>query len=570
MESFNEFLKKIETSYELSLKSTKVFFNISNSGRGGVASEFSLSCESIVSALNDIKNNINQFSSDYHEKKWRDAADFFSDNVVKSLCKVQTRPFFETINKLISWANDLPYEDGKMLLTQENIEKLLSKMGKNDSSLFSSSDVIGMPYNRVVFGAPGTGKSHKLNKDSEKYFSEINDISQLMKEEIKNRPQDKDKELWFNHIGIKYASYIYQRCAEETEGNLQLQWGVEQNELLKMKTAARATIDYKHSVFNPSLQNVKRYERVTFHPNYSYSQFVGTYKPITKIINDKEEIAYEYVPGPFIRTFINARKTGQNVLLLIEEINRANVAAVFGDVFQLLDRDEYGNSEYPITTSEDLRKFLAKPENLGGTPDDYKTISLPSNMYIWATMNSADQGVFPMDTAFKRRWDFEYIGIDDSELKEDGKKDEVFESYTIPIPNKYDKDSKKVLGCSSIEWNKIRHAINDKLKEIPGVNEDKLLGPYFLSKSVLESATKADKLEEQKQYCSLFKSKILMYLYEDVVKITPTRLFKNCGEHPRYSDVCSKFDEIGLKIFDIELNTNDTSPLKTSKEPANE
>ena len=91
------------------------------------------------------------------------------------------------------------------------------------------------------------------------------------------------------------------------------------------------------------------------------------------------------------------------------------MAAVFGDVFQLLDRDDDGVSEYEIQASEDIRKYLAK--ELGGSPDSYKRIRIPNNMFIWATMNSADQGVFPMDTAFKRRWNFEYLGIDENEEK---------------------------------------------------------------------------------------------------------------------------------------------------------
>lgn len=100
---------------------------------------------------------------------------------------------------------------------------------------------------------------------------------------------------------------------------------------------------------------------------------------------------------------------------VIEEINRANVAAVFGDVFQLLDRGDDEVSEYPIQASEDIKKYLA--EELGGNPDDYAEIRIPDNMFIWATMNSADQGVFPMDTAFKRRWDFTYCWYSSSFLE---------------------------------------------------------------------------------------------------------------------------------------------------------
>ena len=431
-------------------------------------------------------------------------------------------PFLPFYLNNYKWIHDASIED-------------LNKHNKSPDLLQNLS----ISRNRIIFGAPGTGKSHKLQEDVKKYFSATINYESLLKEEIKNRPQDADKEPWFNHVGIKYASYVYKLSHEKTEPELQELWGISQNELWKMKTAARACIDYKHSVLNNSAESFTTYERVTFHPNYSYAQFVGTYKPITKIVGDKEEISYEYIPGPFIRTFINSMKTGQNALLLIEEINRANVAAVFGDVFQLLDRKSDGTSEYPITTSEDLRKYLAKPENLGGSPDNYKTISIPSNMYIWATMNSADQGVLPMDAAFKRRWDFEYINIDEGA-------DDLGE-ITIPVPNGTKKEGdKEVTNYTYIEWNKLRKAINAQLKKVSGVNEDKLLGPFFIGdKDKIENAAK-----NQEQFCKSFKSKVLMYLFEDVVKMQPGELFDSKEDsNIHYSDICKDFDSKGLRIF---------------------
>ena len=401
-----------------------------------------------------------------------------------------------------TWIHDAPVEE---LNKHSEVQDILSL-------------AIPFPHNRIIFGAPGTGKSHCLNDDAEKYFEYGLDIKEQLIAEIKNRPQDKDKEPWFNHIGIKYASYIYKRCDEETEGNLQLQWGVEQNELWKMKTAARATIDYNHSVFNTSTENIKRYERVTFHPNYSYAQFVGTYKPVQDSA-DENQIKYEYIPGPFMRIYIAAKQNpSQNFLLLIEEINRANVAAVFGDVFQLLDRDENGNSEYPVAASEDIKKYLAK----NGIYED--ELKIPSNMYIWATMNSADQGVFPMDTAFKRRWEFEYIGIDENEDKVKG--------YEIPIS-----------ATKKVNWNDLRKAINNKLITL-GINEDKLLGPFFLSKTVLDSA-----LDKGMDFVKLFESKVLMYLFEDAAKMKAKQLFNVDEKKFIYSEVCKKFELEGLKVF---------------------
>lgn len=316
---------------------------------------------------------------------------------------------------------------------------------KNENSISAVS--LPLPRNRIIFGAPGTGKSHLLEQQRKTYF------------------------------------------------------------------------------------NDEHYERVTFHPNYSYSQFVGAYKPVTKSADGKEDITYSFVPGPFVRVLAKAvTNPSENFLLVIEEINRANVAAVFGDVFQLLDRDEDGKSEYPIDASEDLKKHLDE----SGVPLENGKIAIPANMYIWATMNSADQGVMPLDAAFKRRWEFEYIGIDENENQ--------VTDYEIPNPQN--------LGGTFdfVRWNNFRKALNKKLKNLPGasVNEDKLLGPFFISKRSLEMAK-----THAEDFIRLFKSKVLMYLYEDVCKMNPSALFSGitAGGRLHYSDVCAAFDEKGLEIF---------------------
>ena len=316
------------------------------------------------------------------------------------------------------------------------------KLNTSDNQTQNSniSDTIPFPHNRIIFGAPGTGKSHSLELDRKNNFADD--------------------------------------C----------------------------------------------FERVTFHPNYSYAQFVGTYKPVQDSA-DENQIKYEYIPGPFMRIYVAAKQNpSQNFLLLIEEINRANVAAVFGDVFQLLDRDENGNSEYPVAASEDIKKYLAK----NGIHED--ELKIPSNMYIWATMNSADQGVFPMDTAFKRRWEFEYIGIDEKEKE--------VEKYSIPIC----KDGKI---SQNVNWNELRKAINNKLITL-GINEDKLLGPFFLSKTVLDSA-----LDKGMDFVKLFESKVLMYLFEDAAKMKAKQLFNVDEKKFIYSEVCKKFEEVGVNVFKL-------------------
>lgn len=276
------------------------------------------------------------------------------------------------------------------------------------------------------------------------------------------------------------------------------------------------------------------YERVTFHPDYSYANFVGTYKPVPcKDSDDKDAITYSYVPGPFMRTYVKALQnsktdTPKPFLLVIEEINRANVAAVFGDVFQLLDRGDDEVSEYPIQASEDIKKYLAG--ELGGNPDDYSEIRLPDNMFIWATMNSADQGVFPMDTAFKRRWDFTYLCIDDSEAGIVGKKVVLGQG-----------DYRRI-----VEWNALRKAINNELLTYK-VNEDKLMGPYFISKKNLPEGEMIDPAV----FTRIFKNKVIMYLFDDAAKQKRITLFGGCDEKAKnqYSKICREFDAKGVYIF---------------------
>ncbi len=308
-----------------------------------------------------------------------------------------------------------------------------------------------LPRNRIIFGAPGTGKSYTINKERAELLGEDN----------------------------------------ETD-----------------------------------------YERVTFHPDYSYANFVGTYKPVPcKDSDDKDAITYEYVPGPFMRVYVNALKNGRTgspkpFLLIIEEINRADVAAVFGDMFQLLDRGDNDVSEYPIEASEDIKKYLSK--ELAGEPDEYSKICLPNNMFIWATMNSADQGVFPMDTAFKRRWNFTYIGIDDSEENLKGK-------YVL---------LGKGRNKHCVEWNKLRKAIN-RFLAVNGINEDKQLGPYFIAEKIV--VPKDGEEIKSDEFIATFKNKVLMYLFEDAAKQKRSSLIAEGSA--RYSEICRDFDEKGVYVF---------------------
>lgn len=306
----------------------------------------------------------------------------------------------------------------------------------------------------------------------------------------------------------------------------------ERNRIVFGAPGTGKSFELKNDCHKLMMDTAGTYERVTFHPDYSYSQFVGTYKPVMDM--DEKSIRYDFVPDPFMRIYVDALKSGrteapQPHLLLIEEINRAKVAAVFGDVFQLLDRDDDGVSEYEIQASEDVRKYLAS--KLGGSPDNYRKIKIPNNMFIWATMNSADQGVFPMDTAFKRRWNFEYLGINENEEK------------IAAIGN-----IKLARTDEVINWNTLRKAINAKMSSDEfRINEDKLIGPFFLSKKIIMS-DELGMIVNQDRFVKAFKSKVIMYLYEDAVKQKKHNFFDGC-DSSKYSSVCDAFDEKGIGIF---------------------
>jgi len=342
-----------------------------------------------------------------------------------------------------------------------------------------------------------------------------------------------------NNGGQRRAVKKYIQYLIDSEGdymkpiyNTDIDADYERNRIVFGAPGTGKSFGLKNDCHKLMMDTVGTYERVTFHPDYSYSRFVGTYKPVMDM--DEKSIRYDFIPGPFMRVYVDALKSGrteapQPHLLLIEEINRAKVAAVFGDVFQLLDRDDDGVSEYEIQASEDVRRYLAS--KLGGSPDNYRKIRIPNNMFIWATMNSADQGVFPMDTAFKRRWNFEYLGINENEEK------------IAAIGN-----IKLARTDEVINWNTLRKAINAKMSSDEfRINEDKLIGPFFLSKKIIMS-DESGMIVNQDRFVKAFKSKVIMYLYEDAVKQKKHNFFDGC-DSSKYSSVCDAFDEKGIGIF---------------------
>ena len=222
--------------------------------------------------------------------------------------------------------------------------------------------------------------------------------------------------------------------------------------------------------------------RTTFHPDSDYATFVGAYKP--KKIGEK--LTYEFIPQAFTDAYVAAWKdTSKPVFLVIEEINRGNCAQIFGDLFQLLDRKENGESEYGIKADADLRSYLERGDILGEGHDGIKdgVLLFPQNLHILATMNTSDQSLFPMDSAFKRRWAWKYVPI---------KTDETVAS----------KDYEISIDGIEYNWHEFLKAINKKIARITE-SEDKQMGSFFIKGNISK--------EE-------FKSKVMFYLWCEVCK----------------------------------------------------
>lgn len=255
----------------------------------------------------------------------------------------------------------------------------------------------------------------------------------------------------------------------------------------KSHEVKRIVEEVKLSIFNDE-DKKKHVVRTTFHPDYDYSGFVGAYKPyvemyINKDGDEEKKITYKFIPQSFTDIYVRAWKDLSNpYYLIIEEINRGNCAQIFGDLFQLLDRNkDTGMSDYLIKPNIELEEYLINElgkDNLGIK----NGMHLPPNLSIYATMNTSDQSLFPMDSAFKRRWDWEYVPI----------------KYDDPISSQF----YITIDDTHIEWNVFLRNVNNKIKEVTS-SEDKQMGSFFIKKSISE-----------KEFCD----KVMFYLWSEVGK----------------------------------------------------
>ena len=253
--------------------------------------------------------------------------------------------------------------------------------------------------------------------------------------------------------------------------------------------------------------------RTTFHPDSDYASFVGSYKPKMNdrtiygaqgpLRNSKGEeisepkITYTFCSQAFTNAYIRAWQTNEPVFLIIEEINRGNCAQIFGDLFQLLDRDENGYSKYEIVADSDLADCIKEKLDHAGEKEcltsdikEGRILKLPNNLYIWATMNTSDQSLFPIDSAFKRRWEWKYIKI----------------KKGINKKTKQELDWKIKVGEENYDWWEFVNRINDKIAKMTS-SADKQLG-YFFCLADGKGEINVD----------TFVNKVAFYLWNDVFK----------------------------------------------------
>ncbi|MBD5386952.1 DUF4268 domain-containing protein [bacterium] len=510
MESLLNFLhnESITSPFRAELSNRGGYITFSNSGRRGDTKYFQIGIDSILTTLQDILNNIAVFSriQDYDEKPWRDNGSiYFSDPVANANSTVQTKPLFSTLSKIIKWANQPILNnlntDNRISITPATLENAITKLNTVADSFvpYSNSKTVKSPLDEplqvIYYGAPGTGKSFTIDDKTD----DINSV------------------------------------------------------------------------------------RTTFHPDSDYASFVGAYKPTMESVpinsiygesvqfatgknghpGTEKKIVYKYVPQAFLKAYVAAwSNLNKPYFLIIEEINRGNCAQIFGDLFQLLDRNNAGSSSYAIHADEDISQFLSsdskgfaslsdeqkdairafvlhkdngKTQAVGQDILDGKLLLLPPNLYIWATMNTSDQSLFPIDSAFKRRWNWKYMPIEYNPLDKKTQQ---------PI------DWKFKIGGKLYSWGQFLSKINPEIYTLTE-SSDKQMGYFFAKPDNATGIISED----------VFLNKVLFYLWTDVFKDfdVSSELFKNkkANRSFRFTDFFEDSEALGNFIDNFGLEPID-------------
>ena len=495
MKDLFSFLNEVSgnSDFKATLSERGGFITFSNSGRRGGSKFFQIGLDNILQTLKDILINIETFKNltEYDETSWRNnGSEYFSDSVANANSTVQTKPLFSTLSKVINWANqprlDSIDSDAKICLDKDALGTTIAKLEVVADS-FKPSTVI--PNNTcddtcrqiIFYGAPGTGKSYKIKVQ----------LEGVSKENIFRTTFHPDSD---------YSTFVgaYKPTMEKPIDKIYAK-GELISKLTEMKEGGvtyspqKFGAKYWRSLKQLNLSDKKDIlQACGMSDNYTveFDKGMAVGEEYLACSNESR-IIYSFVPQAFLNAYIQAyKKSEEKVYLIIEEINRGNCAQIFGDLFQLLDRDVNGKSEYGIKADADLKSFLE--EELGEDNPGIKDgeLCLPSNLYIYATMNTSDQSLFPIDSAFKRRWDWEYE----------------------PIKYK-NTDWKIVIDGTEYSWTSFQRKVNDKILSATS-SEDKMLGDYFVNPS---DGIITDKV---------LLNKILFYLWNDVCKDGEGDIFK--------------------------------------------
>lgn len=370
------------------------------------------------------------------------------------------------------------------------------------------SKILSYPLQTIFYGTPGSGKSRRVKElVKQSYFDE---------QEL----EDFVFRTTF-HPDSDYASFV--GCYKPNSKNKSLLNGnnYTESQLLTRFFDSKEGDNIKARYLYEYLINIVDIRNLNLDANiiakklkekgFDKTAYVGEANCMYRIYDWLKEdgylidskISYEFCPQTFTKAYVKAwQNPGEPVYLIIEEINRGNCAQIFGDLFQLLDRKD-GVSEYPIDADNDLKYYLEREDVLGVGHDGIANgkLRLPSNLNILATMNTSDQSLFPMDSAFKRRWSWQCVPIEYEEKKRDGSKNESY-YFTINIDN------------NSYSWIDFLKKTNDRIYKATD-SEDKQMGNFFITHDVDEDE---------------FVDKVMFYLWNDICKDevrTKNNFFRN-------------------------------------------
>jgi len=379
------------------------------------------------------------------------------------------------------------------------------------------------PLQTIYYGTPGSGKSHKVKK-----------LIEGVNEDFVFRTTFHPDSDYASFVGCykPKTSCVKSHQLKKTLDELK----DEAKDITSQPTGNKVSqiIEFvtKYATLLPII--VEEYDEVQSMQNL-LNKHLGfaneTY--LTYIVdyvnaNQKQEskISYEFCPQAFTKAYVKAwQNPGEPVYLIIEEINRGNCAQIFGDLFQLLDRKD-GVSEYPIDADNDLKDYLEKELGIGHAGIANGKLRLPSNLNILATMNTSDQSLFPMDSAFKRRWSWQCVPIEYEEKKRDGYKNDSYD-FTINIDN------------NSYSWIDFLKKTNDRIYKATD-SEDKQMGNFFITHDVDEDE---------------FVDKVMFYLWNDVCKEevrTKNNFFRNYIDDKKQEEKEFSFNDL-FKNNRIEL-----------------